>query len=110
MKMKIRKGDTVEVVCGSEKDKGLRGEVIKVLQKEKRIVIQGVNLHSKHKKQVQAQGRTLAPGILKFEAPIDISNVMFVCPKCSKMTRVGFSKEGEKTVRVCKKCEALLDT
>lgn len=109
MKLKIRKGDTVEVISGKEIDKGKRGEVIKVLPDEHRIVISGVNIRKKHQRQVQAQGRTLKPGIIEFEAPLDISNVMFVCPKCDEPTRLGIRREDGEVQRVCKNCGAEFD-
>ncbi len=109
MKVKIRKGDTVEVVSGSLEDKGKRGEVIRVDPEDGRVVVQGVNVATKHQRQVQAQNRTVAPGKVKFEAPISISNVMLVCPKCNKPARVGISRQGGKVQRVCKECDALLD-
>jgi large subunit ribosomal protein L24 len=110
MNLKIRKGDTVEVVNGRLEDKGKRGEVIKVLPKDNRLVVQGVNLRTKHQRQVQSKGRTISPGKVRFEGPIDISNVMLVCPRCSKTTRVGISRgEDGKALRVCKKCEATID-
>ena len=73
MNVKIRKGDTVEIVSGKTDDKGKRGEVIKVLPDEGRIVIQGVNMRTKHQRQVQTQGQTINPGRIKFEGPIHIS-------------------------------------
>lgn len=110
MNVKIHKGDTVEVISGRIEDKGKRGEVIKVLPKESRVVVQGVNLRTKHQRQVQSKGRTISPGKVRFEAPIDISNVMLVCPKCGKTTRVGISRTDEgKSLRVCKKCQASID-
>lgn len=109
MDVKIRKGDLVEVISGREEDKGKRGEIIKVLPDDGRVVVQGVNMRTKHQKQVQAQGRTIKPGKVRFEGPLSISNVMLVCPKCSKTTRVGIRREDGKALRVCKKCEALID-
>lgn len=109
MKAKIKKGDTVEVISGRFEDKGKRGEVIKVLPDEHRVVVQGVNIRKKHQRQVQTQGRTMNPGIIEFEGSIDISNVMLVCPKCDKPTRVALRRDDEKVVRVCKKCQALID-
>ena len=109
MKMKIRKGDEVEVISGRWVDKGKRGEVIKVLPKETRVVVQGVNLRKKHQGQVQTQGRTMTPGIIEFEGSIDVSNVMLVCPKCDEPTRVGIQREDGKAIRVCKRCEALIE-
>jgi large subunit ribosomal protein L24 len=109
VKVKIRKGDTVEVISGREQDKGKRGEVIKVLPEESRVVVQGVNLRKKHQRQVQTQGRTMNPGIIEFEAPVSISNVMLVCPKCNEPSRVGIHRDGEEVQRVCKNCDALFD-
>jgi large subunit ribosomal protein L24 len=109
MKVKIRKGDTVEVISGKIEEKGKRGEVIKVLPDEKRVVVQGLNIHTKHQKQVQTQGRTINPGRIKFEAPLDISNVMLICPKCSQPTRVKVQRNEDGVHRVCKKCQALID-
>jgi len=109
MKVKIRKGDTVEIISGKIEEKGKRGEVIKVLPDERRLVVQGLNIHTKHQKQVQTQGRTINPGRIKFEAPLDISNVMLICPKCSQPTRVNVQRNEDGTHRVCKKCQALID-
>lgn len=104
MKVKIKKGDTVEVISGPDRIK--RGEVIKVLPQERRVVVQGVNLHKKHVSQIQAQGRNLSPGIIEFELPFDISNVMLVCPKCDEPVRVGIRREGGEIIRICKNCGA----
>ena len=109
MRVKIRKGDTVEIISGKLEDQGKRGEVIKVLPEEHRVVVQGVNIHTKHQRQVQTQGRTINPGRIKFEAPFDISNVMLVCPKCGKPTRLSIQREGDTSRRVCKRCQASID-
>ena len=79
MKMKKRKGDRVRVMRGDEDDKNKVGEVIRVLPKENRVVVQGVNLVKKHQKQQQTGGgKTIPSGIREFEAPIHASNVMVV--------------------------------
>ncbi len=109
MKLKIRKGDTVEVISGREIDKGKRGEVIRVTPKNGRIFVQGVNMRKKHQRQVQTQGRTISPGIIEFEGSMHISNVMLVCPKCDEPSRVGYQREDGMSHRVCKNCEALID-
>lgn len=111
MEIKIKKGDTVEVISGPREDKGKRGEVIKVMPKERRVVVQGVNLHKKHQRQMQTQGRrNLSPGIIEFEGPMHISNVMLVCPRCDEPTRVGVQREpGGEPHRVCKNCQAFID-
>ncbi len=109
MKVKIRKGDQIEVISGRQEDRGKRGEVIKVLPEEGRVVVQGVNLRKKHQRQYQTQGRTISPGIIEFEAPIHISNVMLVCPSCGEASRFGIQREDGEVQRQCKNCEALID-
>lgn len=110
MNVKIRKGDTVEVISGDIEDKGKRGEVISVKVSDRRVVVQGVNIRTKHQKQTQtSQGRTINPGRLKLEGPVDISNVMLVCPKCNKATRVAVTRDEAGAHRVCKHCQALID-
>lgn len=109
MKVKIHKGDTVEVISGREVDKGKRGEVIRVEPEAGRVVVQGVNLRKKHQRQMQTQGRQISPGIVEFEAPVSIANVMLVCPKCNEPTRVSLQREDNQSVRVCKNCQALID-
>jgi large subunit ribosomal protein L24 len=109
MKVKIRKGDTVEVISGKLEEQGKRGEVIKVLPDERRVVVQGINVHTKHQRQVQTQGRTINPGRIKFEAPLHISNVMLVCPKCNEPARIGVQHDEDGAHRVCKKCQATID-
>lgn len=109
MKLKIKKGDTVEVINGKEINKGKRGEVIRIMPQANRLFVQGVNMLKKHQRQVQTQGRTISPGIIEFEGSIHISNVMLVCPKCDEPTRVGIQREDGTSRRVCKHCEALID-
>ena len=110
MRVKIRKGDTVVVISGRLEDKGKRGEVINVLLENRRVVVQGVNIRTKHQKQVQTQaGRNINPGRIQFEAPIDISNVMLVCPKCGESTRIAVQRDDDGVRRVCKNCQALID-
>lgn len=109
MKVKIRKGDIVEVISGRLEDKGRRGEVIRVYPEDQRVVVQGINLRKKHQRQVQTQGRSLSPGIIEFEAPVSISNVMLVCPSCSQPSRVGVVRSENGVQRLCKKCQATFD-
>lgn len=109
MKIKIKKGDTVEIISGSQKDKGRRGEVIRVLPQDGRVVVQGINIRKKHQRQVQTQGRSLSPGIIEFEGPLHISNVMLVCPKCDTPARVGIQRDGQEIHRICKNCGGLID-
>jgi large subunit ribosomal protein L24 len=107
MKRKIRKGDNVIVISG--KDKGIKGEVIRVLPDEGRVVVQGVNLRIKHQAQTQSGGKTIPSGKIEFEAPIDISNVMLVDPKDGKPTRVRIERKDGKPVRVSTRSGAKLD-
>lgn len=107
MRTKIKRGDTVEVISG--RDKGTRGEVLKVLAAEAHVTIRGVNIRKKHQRQVQAAGRTVTPGIIQYEAPVDISHVMLVCPKCGEPTRVGIQREEGRSQRVCKNCQNIID-
>ncbi len=110
MRVKIRKGDTVEIISGRLEDKGKRGEVINVMTDKDRVVVQGVNIHTKHQRQTQTQaGRQINPGRIQFEGPIHISNVMLVCPKCGEAVRVGVHRDELGAHRVCKSCGQLID-
>lgn len=101
-KFKIRKDDTVELIAG--KDKGKRGAVVRVLRDKNRVIVAGVNLVKKAMRKRSQQDRG---GIVEIEAPIHISNVMIVCKKCGP-TRIGYKIDGDKKIRVCRKCgEAL---
>lgn len=104
---KVRRGDTVEVIGGREK--GIRGEVLRVYPRRDRLVVQGINIRKKHQRQIQAGGRTMSPGIIQFEAPINISNIMLVCPNCNERTRVSVHREDGKVRRFCKKCDTYVD-
>jgi large subunit ribosomal protein L24 len=109
VKLRIHKGDTVEVVTGKEKDKGLRGEVVRVMPKSGRVVVQGINMRKKHQREMQTEGRRIAPGIVDFEGPLHVSNVMLVCPKCSTAARVSFTRDENGSHRVCKNCGKQID-
>ena len=105
---KIKKGDTVEVVAGN--DRGLRGAVQRVLPKANRAVVFGVNTVKKHQRPTRAGRGQIQPGIIEFEAPIHISNLMLVCPQCGQPTRVGFTRQEDgRKVRVCKQCNETID-
>jgi large subunit ribosomal protein L24 len=106
--VKIKKGDTVEVIAG--KDRGKRGEVLRVTPKDNRVVVQGLNLRKKHQKaRPTAGGRQSAPEILTFEGPMDAANVMLICPKCGERTRVGYQRDDGRSARVCKNCGERVD-
>ena len=117
---RIRRGDTVQVITGNEI--GARGEVDKVLvdwyvNRDNRrvrrnldgdkLIIRGVNIRKKHQRPI-SQTRTQT-GIIEREAPVHISNVMLVCPNCDEASRIRFSIEDGKKVRVCKRCSAPID-
>lgn len=90
--MRIKVGDEVEVVSGNYK--GTRGTVQRVIPKESRVVISGVNLVKKHQRPRPTGGRTQAQGgIIEFEAPISVSNVMLVCPETGEPTRIGIRRD-----------------
>ena len=99
--MKIKKGDTVEVLSGN--DRGKRGEVLEVIPKKDKIVVKGVNIRKKHVKP-RKQGEQ--GGIIPSEYAIYSSKVNVVCPKCKKAVKVGYTIEKDEKVRVCKKCGA----
>ena len=102
--LSVKKGDTVLVIAG--KDKGKTGKVSVVNPEQKRVVVEGVNIVTKHKKARTAQDKG---GLIKQEASIDASNVQVVCPSCNKATRVAKKIVAGKKVRVCKHCGASLD-
>ena len=99
--MNIRKDDKVVVLSG--KDKGKQGKVIKADPKAMKVIVEGVNVATKHQKP-RKQGEE--GGIIKVETPIYAAKVQLVCPKCGKGTRVGHKLADGKKVRVCKKCGA----
>ena len=101
--MNIKKDDKVVVLSG--KDKGKQGKVLVADPKGLKVVVEGVNVATKHQKP-RKQGEE--GGIIKVETPIYACKVMVVCPKCGKPTRVAHKLEGGKKVRVCKKCGAEL--
>ena len=101
--MNIRKDDKVVVISG--KDKGKEGKVLISDPKAGKLVVEGVNVATKHRKP-RKQGEE--GGIIKLETPIYASKVQLVCPKCGKATRVAHKIADGKKVRVCKKCGAEL--
>jgi large subunit ribosomal protein L24 len=104
MAAKIKKGDRVIVLAG--KDKGRQGQVVKVLPKENRLFVSGVNMVKRHTRPTQADPQG---GIKNKEAALHISNVAFVDPKSGEPTRVGFRVENGKKVRVAKKSGEVID-
>ena len=102
--MEIKKGDNVVVIAG--KEKGTKGKVLETSPKTSKVLVEGVNVVTKHRKPRSAQDKG---GIVKQTNPIDSSNVMVVCPTCDKATRVAHKEVEGKKARICKKCGASLD-
>ena len=101
-KCKIRKNDTVQVLAG--KDKGKRGSVVSVNLKKETVIVSGVNIV---KKQMRKRSEADQGGIAEIEAPLHISNVAIVCKKCGPV-KIGYKMDGDKKVRVCRKCGDIL--
>ena len=101
--MKIKKGDTVQVLAGN--DKGKTGEVLEVIPKQDKIIAKGINVRKKH---VKPRKQGDEGGIISIECAIPSAKVNVVCPTCNKPTRIGYQIEENKKVRVCKKCGAKL--
>lgn len=103
--MNIKKGDTVQIISGD--DKGKKGKVLQAMPSENRVLVEGINVQTKHTKPRRA-GET--GGIVKQAAPVNASKVMVVCKKCNSVTRVAHTilSDGTK-VRTCKKCKESLD-
>ena len=104
---RIRKGDVVEVISGE--DKGVRGEVMRVLTKENRVVVSKVNIVTKHQSAQRAGRSQMQGGRIQFEAPIHLSKVMLVNPKDGLPTRVGFEVVDGKKVRVSRRTGEVID-
>ena len=97
--MKIKNNDLVLIISG--KDKGRKGKVITALPKENRIVVEGANIRKKHIRPKRAGEKGQ---IVEIPAPLDVSNVKIICPKCKKAARVGYKVVEGGKFRVCKKC------
>nr|WP_148276021.1 50S ribosomal protein L24 [Thermacetogenium phaeum] len=102
--MHVRKGDTVYILTG--KDAGKRGKVLQAIPSRRKVIVEGVNVVKKHTRPTKAlpQG-----GIVEKEAPIDSSNVMLVCTKCDKPTRVAKKLVDDRYYRACKRCGEIID-
>ena len=106
-KMKIKTGDTVMILTGDKKtDCGQTGKVLQVSPEENKVIVEGRNIVSKHVKPRKAGDPS---GIVKAESAIYACKVALVCPKCGKQTRVGYTVEDGKKVRICKKCKKVID-
>ncbi|MDD4466906.1 MAG: 50S ribosomal protein L24 [Candidatus Paceibacterota bacterium] len=97
---KLKKGDQVLVITG--KDKGKKGKIMKVLLKEARALVEGINLK---KKRMRPKTSGKKGEIIEMPSPISISNVKIICPKCGKAVRIGKNENEGKKQRICKKCK-----
>jgi large subunit ribosomal protein L24 len=109
--MNVKTGDEVLVITG--KDKGKRGKIKQAMPKDQRVVVEGLNIIKRHMKQ---RGPGKPSGIIEREAPIQVSNVMLICPNCGRASRTGdrFIEETDhkgrqRKVRFCKACDAVVD-
>ncbi len=99
-KMKLRKGDRVRVIAG--KDLGKEGDIMTVLPKANKVIVDGVNMAKKHQRATKA---TQQGGIIDKDMPIHVSNVQIMCSSCDKPVRIGYRLEpGGAKFRVCKSC------
>ncbi len=106
--MNIRSGDTVKILVGDVENRGKQGKVIVADPKTNRVIVENLNLVTKHKKPRSAQEQG---GKVERPRAIDVSNVALVCPKCGQPTRVGHVLgDNGKYIRCCKKCGAVIDT
>lgn len=99
--MKIKKNDTVLIISG--KDKGRKGKVIEARPASSKILVEGLNLRKKHVKPKKSGEKGQ---LVSLPAPLDVSNVKILCPKCGKAARIGYKIEGEKKARICKSCKS----
>jgi len=103
-KLHVRKGDTVYILTG--KDAGKRGKVIQAIPSKRKVIVEGINVVKRHSRPTKAMPQG---GIVEKEAPIDSSNVMLVCGKCNKPTRVAKKIVDNRRYRACKKCGEIID-
>jgi len=101
--MKLKKGDEVIIIAG--KDKGRKGKIEKIFPAERKVLIPGINTVKKH---VKPKKEGEKGGIVEVAKPIDISKVALICPKCGKLTRVGYLIVENNKERICKKCKVVI--
>jgi large subunit ribosomal protein L24 len=103
IKLKIKSGDTVKVIAGDHK--GSEGKIVKILREDNKAIVEGVNMVSKHTK---PSAKSPQGGIIKKEAPIQISNLSLIDPKSNEVTKTGVRMDGDKKVRFSKKSNQVL--
>jgi large subunit ribosomal protein L24 len=102
--MKIKTGDTVKVIAG--KDRGKDGKVMKAYTRAKKVLIDNINMFKKHVKKTE---QTPEGGLISVPRPLEISNVMLLCPKCKKPSRIGYRITDGKKERFCKSCKKAIN-
>lgn len=101
--MKYKVNDTIQVVLG--KDKGKIAKITSV-KPDNKVVVAGINTYKRH---IKKQNRENQGGIVEVERPLDIAKIQLVCPSCKKITRIGYQVQTSGKIRICKKCQAVLD-
>jgi large subunit ribosomal protein L24 len=105
MKLGLKKNDQVKVIAG--KDKGKTGKVLNVIREKERVIVEKINFVKRHSRASQKTGKG---GIIEKEAPLHASNLMLICSKCGKTTRIGHQElDDGKRVRICRKCNEQVD-
>jgi len=99
---KFKIGDEVKITTG--KDKGKTGKIEKIFAHENKLVVTGVNIYKRHKKVTKSE----PAGIYEITRPIDVSKIALICPKCQKITKVGFELDVKSKKRICKICKGVL--
>ena len=102
--MKIKTNDQVKMISG--KDKNKTAKVIQVFPADQKVVVEGLNIIKKH---LRAQKQGEKGQVIELAGPVAVSKVMLLCPKCQKAIRVGYQKNGDKKVRFCRACKAVID-
>ena len=102
--MKLKRNDEIVVIRG--KDKGKKGKIEKVMSRENKVLIPGLNIYKRH---VKGQGGQKG-GIYEIPRPYSFAKISLICPKCKKVTRVGFRIMKDEKVRICRKCKKEIDT
>lgn len=101
---KFKVGDEVIVTAG--RDRGNRGKVEKVLLRQNRLIVSGINIYKKHRKVTRNQ----PAGIYEIPRPIQTAKIAIVCPKCGQIIKAGFRLEGKTKIRICRKCQGNLNS
>ena len=99
--MKLKKGDKIKIIAG--KDKGKEGAIERVYKKIGRVLVPGLNIYKRH---IKKNEKLPQGGVVDIPRPLAVAKVMLICPKCSKVTSVGYVIEQEKKLRICRKCKS----